>query len=366
MVWLNGRRGSGFLLLSVLLAGACGSSDAGDAGMSLEAVPGAYAAAACEAVTACLGSAVQLFLNGQDCEETTSRSVSDLLEGITDGLESGRVRYDGTHMAACLDALGAAGCDYDKVGDSPDCLAALDGTVEVGDDCDHSAECEGTAYCRSSGSCPGKCARAEAEGGACTADSDCDRALECDESRGECFTPASAGDRCGGGTEPECGPGLFCLGANDDDGTPGTCRRLTEVLSAREGAACDPALGPLCGPNLHCVILSVTPAITAECRKGAASGAACAVGFPDPCPVAEYCKAPQGTLKGTCTDRPGAGDPCAAGPFGDPADICAPGTVCDGGTCRTRQSLGGTCASDAVCLSEHCVARRCALDGGCG
>lgn len=365
MARLGCLRGAGLVFVSVLLAGACSSSDGGASGLPLAELPQAYAAAACEAVTDCLGSVTAIFLNGQDCEDATRRSVDDLIEGIEDELDSGRIRYDGSRISSCLDALAGAGCGYGQVGDSADCLAGLDGVAKVGEECNFNAECEGTAYCKSNGSCPGTCARAEAEGGPCTSDSDCDPALECDEAGRECFTPGAAGDRCGGGTEPECGPGLFCLGANEDDGAPGTCRKLTEVLSAAKGAACNPVQGPLCAPDLHCAILAVVPAISAECREGVARDAACNAGFPDPCPPDQFCKAPQGTLTGTCTDRPSSGNPCASGPFGDAPDICAPGTVCDGGQCRSRQNLGGTCASDAVCFSEHCVDGRCALDGAC-
>jgi hypothetical protein len=123
--------------------------------------------------------------------------------------------------------------------------------------------------------------------------------------------------------------------------------------------------GPLCNPDLSCVILSVTPAIRAECRKAVSAGASCTVGFPDPCPSGNYCKAPQNTLDGTCTARPGDGVACASGPFGGDADICALDARCDGGTCRARQNLGGTCVTDAVCFSEHCVDGKCALDGAC-
>jgi hypothetical protein len=361
----GGVSGAFFVLTSVLVAGACGSSDGDESGLAFDAIPEAYASAACSAFTACLGSLTDTFLNGQPCEESTLRTVTDQLEGIEPGIESGRIRYDGNKMAACLDALEAAGCNYDEIGASPVCLAAIDGTVKLGDDCDYNTECEGTAYCRSSGSCPGKCAAAQTEGGTCTSDTDCDPELECDEDKRECYAPGAAGDRCGGGTEPGCGAGLLCLGASEDDGTPGTCRLLTEVLSASEGAPCNPALGPLCGEDLYCAILAVTPTIRAECRAGVGAGASCAVGFPDPCNDDEYCKAPQGSLTGTCTDRPGAGNACAAGPFGDPPDICAPGTVCDGGTCRSRQNLGGTCAANGVCLSDNCVDGRCALDGAC-
>lgn len=353
--------------LAATVAAACGSSSEEEpGGPALAELPALYAAAACRALESCAGSGAELFLGGEDCETRVEESVADLVAALSPAFEAGTVRYRADRVEACLDALGAAGCGYDGVGREEVCLDALDGTVPVGGDCDSTEQCEGTAYCKSGAACPGTCAPAEPVGGACEAKNECATGLDCDKDSGKCFEPAAIGQPCGPGSAPGCGDGGFCLGADEEQARAGTCQRLAEVFVAKNGEACSPVDGPLCGPDLHCVITAATAAgLVASCQPGVAAGAACQIGFPDPCPASEFCQAPEGALAGTCTGRPVAAQACARGPFSKVAEVCGVGLRCDDGVCREPQPVGGTCAVDQVCLSEHCVGGRCALDGAC-
>ena len=159
---------------------------------------------------------------------------------------------------------------------------------------------------------------------------------------------------------------LFCLGEDEDQGQPGNCRTIDEAFSRGAGEPCL-VDAPLCQAALRCVIEGVdttTGSITARCGSPVASGAACKIAIPDMCQSGEYCAVAANALDGTCTRKPGAGSPCIAR-GNDPPEICAPGTRCDGGQCRPRQKLGGSCQADAVCYSDHCSGGSCASAGAC-
>jgi hypothetical protein len=248
----------------------------------------------------------------------------------------------------------------------------LDGTVALGGDCSESLECQGAdTYCKAGGACPGRCAARESAGGPCGVNDDCAAGLRCDRDSANkeewvCYEPARPGDRCGGGTAPECEPGLICLGEDSDQGRSGNCRTTSEAFSGSSGDRCI-LDSPFCQADLRCVIESVDVAtgnITTRCGAPVASGAACKMAYPDVCPFDEYCAVPPQSLDGTCRPKPGAGQACAAR-GDDPPDICAPGTRCDGGQCRPRQRLGGSCQGGSVCYSELCLDGGCAPAGAC-
>jgi hypothetical protein len=265
----------------------------------------------------------------------------------------------------------------------------LDGTVVVGGDCSSNAECKGTdTYCKSSGQCPGSCAPRESAGGPCSANDDCQPALNCGrrcastgeacsrnndcpdqncERVGRCFAPAGAGDRCEGATEPRCGDGLFCLGAENDSGQSGNCRTIDEAFSSTTGERCYFGGAPLCSGNLRCIVQGIdttTGSIQTSCGPAVSSGAACKIAIPDMCPADEYCAVPRDALDGRCTRRPAAGSPCAT-QGSDPPSICARGLACDGGQCRQRQRLGGSCQEDSGCYSNYCASGACVSSNGC-
>ena len=368
------RRLWGLMSIStVALFAACGgSSDDGltdDKGTPIDDVPELYAEATCTAVEACFGPAFETFNSGEDCRADAEIAVEDDLQRLKDAIDDGRVKYDGTKVKPCIDKLKGLSCAALNGQQPEECEDVVDGTVENGGDCSMDAECQSEqAYCKAGNSCPGKCTPREAAGGACKRNSDCAVGLECSEDTDRCFKPAEEGQACRGTSEPDCGPGLFCIGADDDTGASGTCQDINEVLSAKEGDACSFDKGPFCGAGLHCVIDGIDETkgeLITTCRKTVGAGEACKLGFPDQCNDNEYCAAPPESFEGTCTPKPKDGEPCATSPADPESEICAPNTRCDGGTCRSRQKLGGSCQTDDVCYSENCVKGGCAPGGAC-
>jgi hypothetical protein len=348
---------------------ACGSTDDAGGGsgraVPLEELPERYASASCIVARACWGDLLDVLLAGESCESNAETAISDELAGLEQAIADGKVEYDGTRAEECFDAVVARGCS--DAAEPAACTQTIDGTVAIGGDCSKSVECKGSeTYCKSDGTCPGQCAARETAGGSCAGDDECQPGLRCDEESQRCFEPAAAGDRCGGGIEPECEAGLYCLGEDRDQGRAGNCRTIEESFSGGAGERCllD---APFCRADLRCVIESVdttTGSITTACRPPLGSGAACKLSYPDVCPLDEYCAVQPQALEGTCTAKPGAGEPCASR-GDDPANICAPGTRCDGGQCRSRQKLGASCQTDDVCYSDQCLNGGCASAGAC-
>lgn len=348
---------------AVLAASACeGSSTAfSDTGIALDEVPAKYAAELCAAYESCVSKEVYaLFTNGSDCAEQIERR---LLNGEFPQyqalIDAGRMRYDGTKVQACLDALRAKTCETLNERPIPACDAALDGTVALGGACDLSGECEGAAFCQAqAGTCPGQCVAPLVAGQDCAADDQCASGLSCSSETQKCVRPTGLGQPCELGAPP-CAAGLLCIGK--DNQTSGTCRTPDETFSAAEGAACDPQ-SQLCSVGLSCAIDTLAASgATFKCVKtGAyAAGSACKLAFPEACPTGNYCKAPGATLvvDGSCAPAPGVGEACGSNLL-RPA-ICAPGTVCVAGKCQSLVENGVSCFGNAMCYSEHCAANGC-------
>ena len=347
-------------------AGCGGSSDEGliDHEITLTELPPVYAKALCDAQRSCLGDLLSILLPGESCETNAETSIRDELPRIEQAIAAGKVRYDGTKLQACLDKVRAQGCTN---GPEPaECTAAVDGTVAVGGDCSMSLVCAGgETYCKTDASCPGKCAPRETAGGLCTRDSECAANLRCSEQTQRCVEPAAQGAACGAGA-PDCRGGLFCVGADDNAGRQGQCQTLDNAFSVTAGDSCLMS-APFCEPNLRCVVENFNQATgmaTTRCAQPVASAAPCQLAYPDVCPGDQYCAVATGSLTGTCTAKPGNGQPCVRRTQ-DEDPMCAPNTRCDGGTCRQLQKLGGSCQTDDVCYSGNCIASGCAPAGAC-
>lgn len=343
----------------------CGSESGDGRSVPVEDVPSELAAAACRALEGCYGAVYELVLPGEDCEARVRAQLSEAVTALKEAVDAGKARYRGDRMDDCLSRVRRAGCGIDEAFDSEPCLAALDGTVEVGGDCGSTLECQGDAFCRNDGACPGECVAAGAAGAVCEDDSECQPGLECSAQQ-RCYAPAKAGTACGGSDPESCADGAFCIGASEL-GSGGECRAPDEVFTGKSGEPCNFVDGALCGSGLSCTILSFDGGtLEAECRARVAAGAACTLAVPDQCPTDQYCSITSAaTFSGSCTAKPGAGQPCAPGPFEDSAPVCAPNLRCDGGTCRERQPLAAPCGSDDACRSENCLRGRCALEGAC-
>ena len=124
---------AGFVLMGTLAA--CGGGGGGS--VPLADLPPKLADSLCKAYQNCYGDIFDLFLNGSDCATMTLQRLNNgtfpLLQGKID---QGKISYDGKKAQACIDSLGARSCDQLLERDSPECLAALDGTVDLGGACD--------------------------------------------------------------------------------------------------------------------------------------------------------------------------------------------------------------------------------------
>jgi hypothetical protein len=327
-------------------------------------VPSELAGAACQALEGCYGALYDLVLPGEDCTAQVREQLSEAVTALEAAIEAGTARYRPSRMDDCLRELRRSDCGMDAAFASDACLAALDGTVELGGDCQSTLECEGDAFCQNGGTCPGQCVATGAVGAVCDDDSECQPELDCSPEQ-RCYAPPQEGASCGGSVPESCADGAFCIGASE--GASGECRAPDEVFTAGSGDACNILDGTLCEPGLSCTILGVQgTTIQGECAPRVAAGAACTLAVPDQCPVDQYCEVTnRASFSGTCKAKPAAGQPCAPGPFDDSPPQCAPNLRCDGGTCRARQPIGAACQSDDACRSENCVRGRCALEGTC-
>jgi len=335
--------------------GCSSDSTSGGGPISFDELPAKYAAAACTAYQNCLGPIFSIFLNGSDCTDlTTQRLENGTFALIKQRIDQGTIHYDGSKAQACLDAVSKLTCDGLTHRDQPECLAALDGTVVLGGDCDLGEECMGSAICQSStGTCPGKCVALLSAGQACAVDSDCGDGLQCSKETKLCVKPAIAGANCEYGSPP-CGPGLICLGKDDTAKTPGVCRNVTTAFSAADGAACDLNAGTLCQTGVSCVADSIDASsqIVWKCVKSGTykTGEACHPAFPEACSSGNYCKVPASSLDGICTAVPDAKQACGTGAGAQ----CKAGAVCVAGLCQNYAVNGVSCTGDDMCYSEYC------------
>ena len=348
------------LILCGFVTGCAGSSSSNSsAGIPFDQLAAKYAAAACTAYQKCIGPLFPLLFNGMDCTDlTTQRLNNGTFSLVQQKITAGTIAYDGTKAQACLDAIAGLSCDGLLQRDQPACLAALDGKVALGGNCDLSEECKGSAICKStSGTCPGQCAPLLTAGQQCSQDSDCDSGLQCSSVTQLCVKPAAQGAACEYGAPP-CGPGLLCLGKDDTAKTSGVCYNAIAALSADVGATCDPTAGTLCKSGQSCIIDSYDATLAKlnwKCVQAGSYGAdqACKPGFPDASASGYYCLTGTGAaaLNGTCTAVPDAKQTCGTGIGAQ----CKTGAVCDAsGHCQDYAPNGVSCTSDNMCYSQYC------------
>jgi hypothetical protein len=352
-----------------LLAGCSSDADSNDQDPTaevtpIEQLPAAYAAAVCEAYSACLGPIFEIYLGAEDCLTLTQERLEDSLPRFEAAIAAGRIEYHGELLETCVAELSGFSCDELLTRDTASCEQVLEGTLAAGTYCAMDEECQGTRYCQFDTRCPGTCAELEREGGSCEGDGNCDSGLICSKVTSRCVTPAGFGDPCQAG-EPECAPGFLCAGADEDMNRSGNCRSYDEVFAVAAGESCDPIGGKLCAAGLVCRIDSVTPALEATCSSPAEAGAVCRLSFPDPCPQQQFCDIPPNMLDGTCKPRPAAGQACGATPFEAEGSVCAAYARCDGQTCRSLAHLSEACTNDDACYSERCVDGVCVASEGC-
>lgn len=370
------KTGSATLVASFALAlCACSSSSSGgDAGstgpapVAIEQVPALVAQAECDLLTRCLGPLAVAQFPGGDCVDRTTKQLAQGELGAAMALVSaGKLPYDGTKVSACLGAIFPTGCAIPSNPHAQECLAAFPTKNGVGSDCTIDQEC-GLAYCAggTGGTCPGKCTAYVAVGAACTKTAMCAAGSVC--SSGVCTLPAMAGQACDQGAPP-CAGGLLCLGADKMMKTPGTCKSAVDAANAALGATCDLSKGPFCQPNTFCGVVSVSAqGATFQCVAASTAGGACKVALPESCPSGQACNADLagGKVDGTCGAPPKDGDPCDALNRCGPSSVCvAMGGMMPSTVCRPLVDVGGTCDSNAVCISSVCQAGKCVQGTSC-
>ncbi|NOY93657.1 MAG: hypothetical protein GXP55_20925 [Deltaproteobacteria bacterium] len=347
-------------LSALLLITACSKSST--ATPPLDQVPARFANDICDRFESCVGPLVDLFLSGADCRQTFTQSAEDnLLPLWQAAVTDGSLIYDGAQLDACLTALTGSSCGSLNQRDLAPCDQVFQGQIPVGGSCNVEAQCQGARYCDSSSTCPGTCTDRKDEGAACTDDAECISGLTCDGDPGTCQRPRNAGESCGGGSLPGCGLPTVCMGDDAEAGTPGTCRSLSDALTAAVGESCDPGAGTLCVEGASCALVSYDPAtmdLTWTCVAAYAAGADCSLAVPDACPSGQVCSANPagGTFSGSCTPLPTASEACRTGSGGPQ---CAPGLVCDGGSCAVIGRLGEGCVTDKGCASGKCTGNLC-------
>jgi hypothetical protein len=352
------------LAMSGGLAPGCGGNASSTIDVPPEDVPGTLAGAVCDASRACLGLELDIALAGADCvAQAEERARSGELSLLPDAVHARRVTFDGTRVAACADAIRAAGCDVALRRMSVLCDYSR-GTVASGGDCALDAECDSGLFCKTDAACPGTCTPLLAAGAACTRSDDCWDGLACLDATRTCTKPAKEGAACGSGTGAVCGPGLVCSGATST--ASGRCVRIRDAFSGKEGAACNLRDSVLCEAGLSCAILGVNDAGTdfvMRCEKPG-KGPSCHYALPSECPEGEFCETIDATgTDGACKPLPAEGDPCVSRSPTDPSatiDLCAPGALCIGGTCTKPRHTKASCTSASECLSSVCTAGACA------
>jgi len=357
-----------FWLLAVLTAGSvgCGDDSGGGGGpVAIDDLPEALFATLCPQLERCGADVATYFGRPFDCAGGQAQFTNTDFALFDAAIDGGTVRYNGDRANACIAAIAAQGCEFDRVQRVPAvCREAVEGTIAEDGPCHTGAECTGESYCDTSGmTCPGACSPREPAGEICQDNDWCQDGLSCRD--GMCGMLADAGDACNG--EDDCAPGLLCGNMLVMDGSPGTCRALSALTTAAEGASCTPLM-TLCQGALSCALLSITgggggadPVFDFECQQPVASGAACRVAIPDACPSGEFCAGTDpeaGMLMGTCTPLSTAGEACEGGhPLGSG---CEAGLVCVSDVCREPQNNGETCVMDVECYSGRCATGMCA------
>jgi hypothetical protein len=343
---------------------ACGSDDfRAVGGVPLDEVPARYAETLCEAFESCAGAVAEIFFASEDCETLLRRQSEDELPALEEAIDAGTLRYDPEAIDACFARVRELGCESAEQRDIPECDDALLGLVPIGESCRSEVECEPGSYCKTDNACPGVCSARETVGGDCGVDDHCEGGLGC--SGGTCEELGGSGDACNEG-EPACGPGLFCLGVNQDEGTPGQCEPLDSAFAGEQGDPCGFNGASLCESDLVCVVTSFIP-LASSCERPVGSGQPCPVSFPDACPADEYCDGggAAAVLEGLCTPKPEPGEPCAA-PLGAPGSmICSAFARCVDGECVELERNGGSCEADVACYTNNCLGGECAPQGVC-
>jgi hypothetical protein len=235
-------------------------------------------------------------------------------------------------------------------------------------------DCVSGLFCDRSAACPGLCKPLLPNNGVCNRGDQCQDGLQCLD--GRCGETSQHNEACGGGVEPDCHLGLFCIGEDRAEEEAGACKTKSELLVAGVNETCNPPAGVWCEEGLSCVVditgSGASTTLRLVCKDRVGSGEDCNTSIlPQQCPAGEYCPADlDPEFQAECVGRPPSGYQCGA------FNLCAPDHYCDsekrcrpirrlqGAGCNLDgECLSGVCRTDADGMGKHCVSEpRCRLD----
>ena len=228
------------------------------------------------------------FDSASACEAGFVRQIQALAGdlSIVEGISAGRLQYNRQQAGACLSSLETTfqntdSCDLEGVLDDPlqtECSQVLTGTRQRDQNCLQDEECVNELTCnipQDGSTCYGQCGDAPSNGNGGNGDGDftivgegeacdlsenfCEPSFVCagaaSGSEGSCELPGEQGDDCTSWLE--CAPGLYCQGADLQQGTPGSCQPQKS-----NGESCtDPGFGIEFNPECQSLL----------CRSGQCS-----------------------------------------------------------------------------------------------
>jgi hypothetical protein len=275
-------------------------------------------------------------------------SVESPCTRLAGNIAAGRIAFDGTNGATCLQALSgvlaACGGSSTSMQDTGGCEHVLTPLVPVGGTCTSfyiigvGEQCKDGAYCREgvNYACTGACTLRNPVGGACDRDTDlrCETTATCDTKTKMCVTSPVApkdGESCGAPNQPSCLRTSYCDTTGVDAGAGiGVCRpRRTSGSCMYDYECANPA---------RC-----SGATMKVCAAPKSEGDACTPGSRE-CDLVSHC-----TSNGKCTNaRAPIGQPC--GSVDGEVTLCVAGAYCDqnllsnvAGTCHALKHDGDAC-----------------------
>lgn len=329
------------LLALALTTTACPlfDDDSGDGSgyVAVADMPAAYKEAYCAYLARC-----GLFPDQATCVGASLAVVPTIDANLVAAVNAGRVRYHGSKVKECFDAVANDSCDTtDENGRAriPACGAYFTGTVAAGGECFVDQECvsqqcagSDTGVSCTLGTCIGDAPPSMAPialGMPCSSNLSCVDGAYCPTDTNVCTPLLASGSPCTGGDE--CGYGLGCAGPSG--------MRMCQPL---------PGVGEQCRFDLPCRDEGLncdTSATTPTCVQVGVVGGACTSSLQ--CSPYYRCD----ITAGTCAKGPSLGDPCASG-----SRCFDAGTYCDSATltCAAVKADGMPCQSDLECESELC------------
>lgn len=229
---------------------------------------------------------------------------------------------DGTSASSCVDNAFCSGGV---------CVARFG----AGAACDRASMCGGVFSCVN-----GVCAPPGELGASCTGSNECKGDHTCFEpapGEGTCTTKVAAGGPCYG--YRDCQPQLSCVGADDVNGTAGTCIGESDV-----GGACE--YEGHCKSGLACVITSSSSVGTCQARKIA--GQACRQS--SECVESLYCD--QTAAEPVCRTRLPAGAECPSYDGCQSGSFCRYDAATATSTCTLNKQPGEACQSGDRCVDQ--------------